>query len=157
MLAFNAPRWIRTVFAVMALAPIVAQAEQWEPDVMVGAAPVSVIVQHQTDGVEVTGPTGLRAIVFTVNGYARFKDKAKITVTTTTPQGKIVSRTYLFDSMEPGPLNVSFRIGDDNLQFDALFAQLKNATAIHAVVNDTNLRFDASGLRPNFDVYTHQN
>jgi hypothetical protein len=61
---------------------------------------------------------------------------------------------YLFNAIGSGPLNVSFRIGGEDPQFDQFFAQLKDSTSIHAVVNNTNMRFDAAGLRPNFDVYT---
>jgi hypothetical protein len=136
---------------------VAAQAEEWEPDVFADSSPVSVIVRHYSDALEVLGPTGLRAIVFTINGHARFKgDKAKITVETTTPSDETVSRVYLFAVGGSGPLNVSFRIGDSDVQYDALFAQLKNATSVHAVVNNTDMRFDADGLAPDFDVYTHQ-
>jgi hypothetical protein len=75
----------------------------------------------------------------TINGHARFKgDKAKLTVETTTPSDANVSRVYLFAVTGSGPLNVSFRIGDSDVQYDALFAQLKNATSVHAVVNEVN-------------------
>lgn len=138
--------------------PTITQAEQWEPNIFTDLFPVSVMVVHYSDGLEVNGPTGdLRAIIFTINGQARFKeDKAKITVETTTPKGSIVSREYLFTAVGSGPLNVSFRIGDSDVQYDPLFAQLKNATSVHATVNNTDMRFDAEGLGTNFSVYTLQ-
>jgi hypothetical protein len=145
-------------FAAISLAPMAAQADQWEPDVLAGIFPVSVIVRHETDGLEVAGPTGLRAIVFTMNGHVLLKDNtATITVTTKNAHGGITRQDYRFKGVGSGPINASFRIGDEDPQFDALFAQLKNSTAVHAVVKDTDMRFDAVGLRPNFDMHTHQN
>ncbi|WP_434676679.1 hypothetical protein [Pseudomonas sp. D3-10] len=145
------------VLTALLFPPVAAQADGWEPNVFADSFPVSVMVRHYSDALEVTGPTGLRAIVLTINGHARFKgDKAKITVETTTPSYTNVSRVYLFTVIGSGPPNVSFRIGDSDVQYDALFAQLKNATSVHAVVNNTDMRFDADGLAPDFDVYTHQ-
>jgi len=133
-----------TLIVALALTFGVAHADQWKPDVFAGTFPVSVMAGHGTDLLEVTGPTGLRTIVFTITGNALFKDddKAKITVTTTTSRGTTVSHVYRFVDIDP--------------QFDSLFAQLKDATSVHAAVNDTDMRFDVGGLQPNFDVYTHQ-
>ncbi|MCY1259546.1 hypothetical protein D9M68_89960 [compost metagenome] len=145
------------VLSVLLFLPLAAQAERWERDIYADTAPVSVIVRHESDAIAVLGPTGLRTIMFTINGQALFKDnKAKITVDTTAQDGSKVSRVYLFAVFGSGPLNVDFRIGDSDPQYDALFTQLKNAVSIHAVVNNTDMRFDADGLSPGFDVYTHQ-
>jgi len=147
-----------TLIVALALTFGVAHADQWKPDVFAGTFPVSVMAGHGTDLLEVTGPTGLRTIVFTITGNALFKDddKAKITVTTTTSRGTTVSHVYRFVDIDTGPMNVSFTIKGDDPQFDSLFAQLKDATSVHAAVNDTDMRFDVGGLQPNFDVYTHQ-
>lgn len=147
----------KLVLSALLFLPLASQAERWERDIYADAAPVSVIVRHETDAIAVLGPTGLRTIMFTINGQALFKEnKAKITVETTTLEGSKVSRVYLFAVFGSGPLNVDFRIGDSDPQYDALFAQLKNAVSIHAVVNTTDMRFDADGLSPDFEVYTHQ-